>query len=149
MAASAAAMPPARLVWLVGAAGGVGALARHLVEVVLPWEQSGWPWAVFLVNMLGCLCIGIATGVLADARARGAHVPDWWRPLVITGFLGGFTTFSTYTFEALSLVSVGQWTTALSYLAGSVILGVAFVWLGVTLAARVPWRMWSPDVDIG
>lgn len=142
-------LPPAHLMAVVAGAGGLGALARHAVEVALPWQQKGWPWAVFLVNMLGCFAIGVATGVLADARARRARVPDWWRPMVVTGFLGGFTTFSTYTYEALTLMSVGQWAEALSYLLGSVILGVGCAWFGVRLAARVPWRMWSPDVDLG
>lgn len=148
MAQIDSAMPSARLVAVVAGAGGLGALVRHGVEAAIPWQQTGWPWAVFLVNMVGCFSIGIATGVLADARARGALVPDWWRPLVVTGFLGGFTTFSTYTYEVLTLTSIGQWAPALSYLGGSVLLGVGCVWLGLRLAARVPWRMWSTDVDI-
>jgi fluoride exporter len=141
-----------RLIGVVAAGGMAGALARHAMEVVLPWQQRGWPWAVFLVNMLGCLAIGLATGMLADARARGAQVPHWWRPLVVTGFLGGFTTFSTYILEVVILVESGTQAAlalALSYLFGSVAAGVVAVWLGLRMAARVPWRTWSADVDIG
>lgn len=150
--ASGPAVPPLRLIAVVAAGGMLGALARYGVESMLPWNGMGWPWAVFLVNVLGCFAIGIATGALADARARGARVPQWWRPLVVTGFLGGFTTFSTYIVEVVTLVESGASSAvvlALSYLVGSVICGVLAVWVGLRLADRVPWRIWSTDVDIG
>lgn len=129
-----------------------GALARRAVEMALPWESAGWPWGIFLVNMLGCLAIGVATGVLADARARNVRVPTWWRPLVVTGFLGGFTTFSTYILEVVVLIESGVASAtlvAVTYLIGSVVIGVLAVWLGLRVSARVPWRVWSTDVDIG
>lgn len=142
----------ARLIAVVALGGAIGALARYAVEVALPWQSSGWPWAVFIVNILGCLAIGLATGVLADARARGAAVPQWWRPLVVTGFLGGFTTFSTYILEVVVLIESGTREAALlalTYLFASVLLGVFAVWAALRVAARVPWRIWSGDVDIG
>lgn len=145
-------LPPRALVAVVAVGGMAGAWARHGIELLLPWESSGWPWGIFLVNMLGCLAIGVATGVLADARARNVRVPAWWRPLVVTGFLGGFTTFSTYILEVVVLVESGEMSalaTAVSYLVGSVAIGVLAVWLGLRLSARVPWRLWSTDVDIG
>lgn len=144
-------VPPPRLIGVVAGSGAAGALARHMIELLLPW-RSTLPWATFLVNVLGCLLIGVATGILADARARAVVVPTWWRPMVVTGFLGGFTTFSTYILEVVTLSESGvggQLNWAMAYLIGSVVAGVAAVWLGLRVAARVPWRAWSADVDIG
>lgn len=146
------AVPPLHLIAVVAAGGMVGALARYAVELLLPWGGEGWPWAIFLVNVLGCFAIGIATGALVDAGARGARVPRWWRPLVVTGFLGGFTTFSTYIVEVVTLAGSGASSAAvlaLSYLVGSVMCGVIAAWAGLRLADRVPWRIWDTDVDIG
>lgn len=145
-------VPPVQLIAVVAAGGAAGALARHAVEKLVPWPATGWPWGIFLVNMLGCLMIGIATGLLADARSRRARVPSWWRPLVVTGFLGGFTTFSTYIVEIVVLMdsSTDSATlTAMAYMVGSVALGGLAVWLGLRVSTRVPWRLWSTDVDIG
>lgn len=145
-------MPTARLVAVVAGGGAAGALARFSVESLLPWQSTGWPWAIFVVNILGCAGIGLAAGLLADAQARGAYVPEWWRPLVITGFLGGFTTFSSYILEVVILIESGSPSSlivALTYLFGSVVFGVLMVWLTLHLTARVPWRTWSTDVDIG
>lgn len=147
-----AAIPPLRLIAVVAVGGMAGALARHVVEILMPWQAPGWPWAIFIVNVVGCFAIGIATGILADARARGALVPQWWRPLVVTGFLGGFTTFSTYILEVVILIESGAsaaLVVALTYLMGSVLAGITFVWLGLRAATRVPWRTWSTDVDLG
>lgn len=147
-----ATVPPATLIAVVALGGMAGALARYAVELVLPWKSTGWPWGIFLVNIVGSLAIGLATGALADARARGARIPHWWRPLVVTGFLGGFTTFSTYILEVVMLVDTGEsgaLVVALTYLFGSVVAGVAAVWVGLSVSARVQWRMWSTDVDIG
>ena len=124
---------------LAALGGALGALARWGVGRGLPHSPGGWPWATVLVNLTGCALIGVLLAVLM------ARFPDhpWLRPFLVTGVLGGYTTFSTFAVDAVQLSDAGAWGTAAGYVLVSVVGGVVAVagGLGLTralLAAREP-----------
>jgi len=122
-------MPP---VLLVGLGGFVGAVARYkLGGLVLHLTvQERFPFSTFAVNVLGCLAVGVLAGM---AERQDAFGPDA-RLFLFTGLLGGFTTFSAFGLEAVYLLRRGEVATAALYAGGSVVLGIAAVWLGLKLA---------------
>jgi CrcB protein len=117
--------------WLAVMIGGAfGALARYGVgRAVVRLAGEPVPWATWAANLTGCLLIGVAVTALQRAEAA-----DTARLLVVTGFLGAFTTFSTFSLDTLRLWTAGQPGLALLNAGGSVVLGLLFVWLGVRLA---------------
>ena len=122
-------MPMTAYLW-VGLGGFIGSVARHAVAVWLaPADAARFPWATFGVNCVGCLCIGLLAGLLARAPA-----PEAARWFLVTGVLGGFTTFSAFGLESFTLLRRGEVGIALLYILGSVLVGVAAVWLGLRLA---------------
>ena len=111
--------------------GALGALARWAVGELLPHSPGGWPWATFLVNVTGCLLIGVLLAVLLARLPRS----PWLRPFLAVGVLGGYTTYSTFAVEAVRLTEGGQPALAAGYVLASVIGGVAAVVAGL-LAGR-------------
>ncbi|MDN5748565.1 MAG: fluoride efflux transporter CrcB [Pseudonocardia sp.] len=120
----------------VAVGGAVGALARHAVGVAAPHRPGTFPWAVFGVNVTGCLLIG----VLIVAVTEGRRVPALARPFLGTGVLGGYTTFSTYAVDGLTLLGTGDVATAAAYVVGTLVAAVAATWLGLRLARAVLHR---------
>jgi CrcB protein len=119
--------------YLLAALGGaLGALARWGVAEVLPREDGGWPWATLLVNLTGCLLIGVLTGVLADRSPE----PAWARPFLGVGVLGGYTTYSAFAVEVVDLAGAGAPVTVVGYLSASVVGGLLAVAAGVAAARR-------------
>lgn len=119
--------------WLAVAAGGaLGALARWQVGqwalVLAP--QAKWPWQTLLVNLVGCLLIGVVVGLAVRSWGPGAGL----RLFLVTGLLGGFTTFSAFGMETLLLLRRGELALAAGYVAASAIGGVLAAWLGLLLA---------------
>lgn len=114
----------------IAAAGGLGALARYgLALGVQRLAGSGFPVGTFAVNMLGCFAFGLVFGVLERSL-----LPPALRPVVLTGFMGAFTTFSTFAFESHALLRSGQVFWAAANLGGQVVLGVLGVALGLAVA---------------
>lgn len=114
----------------VALGGALGALARYgLDRVVERRSDSLFPWSTFAINLSGCLVIGIAISALVDRH----HTPLWLRLGLVMGFVGGYTTFSTYAQETLDLLEEGRLVLALAYALGSVALGVVAVWLGTRI----------------
>jgi len=111
----------------VAVGGVIGALLRHLVSDLVPATVGGWPWATFLVNLSGALVLGLIARLSLSRRMR---------PFVITGVLGGYTTFSSYMVEAHGLVQVGKTGLALGYLFSSVIFGAAAVAVGLLVSTH-------------
>ncbi|QNG36809.1 fluoride efflux transporter CrcB [Geodermatophilaceae bacterium NBWT11] len=118
---------------VVAVGGALGALARYGVQLGLPHSPGAWPWATVAVNLTGCLLIGLLLAVLL------ARAPDhpWLRPFLATGVLGGYTTFSTFSVDAVQLVEAGRWLLAVAYLLVSVVGGLAAVVLGLGVGRRV------------
>ncbi len=105
--------------------GGLGSVLRHLLS-----SRIGSHWGIMAVNVTGALLIGMAYEYFAD---RSALRPEY-RAFVMTGLLGGFTTFSTYMLDFNTLMGNSRFYEAMSYLLGSVIAGIAFLILGIRLA---------------
>ncbi len=121
------------MAYLLAALGGaLGALARWGVAEALPSQDGGWPWATLLVNLTGCLLIGVLTGVLANRSPE----PAWARPFLGVGVLGGYTTYSAFAVEAVVLADAGALPTALGYVLASVLGGVLAVAAGVRAVRR-------------
>lgn len=123
----------AQLVW-VGLGGSAGAIARLLVATVVS-ERLGTlaPYATFCINVSGCFLLGLLAGLI-----EAGVVPAGVRPALGIGFLGAYTTFSTFGLETLLLLEEGSVLLALGYVVGSVVIGVAVValglWMGRALA---------------
>lgn len=108
------------LIWL-GIGGGIGAISRYLVGRELTERTSSlFPYGTFTVNVVGAFLIGVLFATLTE---KGIG-PDHLRLLLVVGILGGFTTFSSYTLEAINLIESGHWNTALLYVFGSNLLGL-------------------------
>jgi CrcB protein len=114
---------------LVAAGGAFGAMARYWVYNAAAFSGPKSVVATFLVNATGSLLIGVMY-VLVTERA---HLPAEWRSLVSVGFLGAFTTYSTYSLDALQLFQQGAIGTALLYLLGTMLVCLAAVYAGVAL----------------
>ena len=121
------------MAYLLAALGGaLGALARWGVAEALPRTDGGWPWATLLVNLTGCLLVGVLTGVLANRSPE----PAWARPFLAVGVLGGFTTFSAFAVEVVGLGDAGALVPAAGYVLASVVGGVLAVAAGIRAVRR-------------
>ncbi len=118
---------------LVGLGGFLGSIARYKLGglILHMTAQDRFPYGTFTVNVLGCLIIGVLAGVAERHHVFG---PDA-RLFLFTGLLGGFTTFSAFGLEAMSLIRRGDLGTAALYAGGSVALGITAVWLGLQLVS--------------
>lgn len=126
-------VPPPRNVALVAAGGALGAVARVAVGLYVPSAQGGWPWGTMVVNLSGALLLGLLLGVVDEFLAGGT----WARPLLGTGILGGYTTFSTLSLEIERLGSAGHAIVAAGYGLSTLAAGLLTVWLGSTAAVAL------------
>lgn len=115
------------LLFLIALGGGAGAVARYLLSVWIHGATGpGFPWGTLAVNLLGCTLLGFAMRTMDALLATEAA-----RALIAVGFLGAFTTFSTFSLEAVVLIQRGDWERALAYVAASVAFGLLGVWIGL------------------
>lgn len=117
-------VPLVPLLLVVAVGGALGALARYGVGLALPHAGATLPTGTLLVNVTGCLLLGLLVGALPEAR--------WLRPFAGTGVLGGFTTFSTFALETDRLIVTAPGV-ALMYVALSLLLGLGAAALGLRL----------------
>jgi CrcB protein len=118
------------LVIFVGA--GLGGLLRHFTnQMCQRWFGTDLPWGVFIINVSGSFLMGVATGVLAF-KATAAW-PHSLRLFMTTGVLGGYTTFSAFSLDAVVLIERGDFMEAGLFIAGSVVLSIASLLLGLGL----------------
>ena len=114
----------------VAVGGAVGCSLRYLAVVgVTRFAGTAFPWGTMLVNIVGCLLAGILFGLVQER----AFFSPLIRLLLLTGFLGGFTTFSTFAVETVSLLRDGSWLVALSSVAVNNLVGIAFALAGIYL----------------
>ena len=122
---------------LVSLGSALGGLARWGVSVGVGWLfDTAFPWGTFLINITGSLFLGWFSAVLAErfvAREGGWLQADDLRLLVAVGFTGAYTTFSTFEYEAHSLLRDGESWLATIYICASVLVGLVGVRLGVAL----------------
>ncbi|MCZ6521837.1 MAG: fluoride efflux transporter CrcB [Bacteroidetes bacterium] len=116
---------------LVGLGGFVGAASRYLIQTQLGHRLPGtFPWGTFVINIVGCLIIGIIYG-LAERHKLMEHE---MRLFLAVGFCGSFTTFSAFSVENLNMLQIGNYLTVGAYIALSIIFGLAAVFGGIQLA---------------
>lgn len=120
---------------LIGAGGALGAICRHLAgQAALRAFGPDQPWGTLTVNILGGLAMGLLIGWLsAGARPDVQAI----RLFAAVGFLGGFTTFSAYSLELLLMIERKAWLNAFAYAAGSVLLALGAVFLGLIVMRKV------------
>jgi len=114
---------------LVGAGSFLGGIGRYLVTFLVRPMGGGFPWATFFVNIAGSLFIGLLWGALS----RQPQLSSTISLFLMVGFCGGFTTFSTFSKESLTLLQSGNYTTLLLYVLSSIVLGLLAVALGYKL----------------
>ena len=126
----------------VAAGGGIGSVARYLLSAAFP-AGPGFPWAVFAINVSGCLLLGVLM----------VYVLEVWPPrrllrllrlFLAVGLLGGYTTFSTYAGGVMTLLTGHAGTLAVAYALGSIVAALAAVWCGLIAgrtAAMLPARI--------
>ena len=115
---------------IVGLGGGIGSILRYLCQKWINESyQHNFPLATFLVNIFGCLLIGIFYAL----GERGNILSPQTRLLLVTGFCGGFTTFSTFAYENMNLLRIGDSFYFLLYAIGSIVLGIIAVYIGSLL----------------
>ncbi len=110
--------------------GGIGCLARSAVSLAL--NGRGWPHGTLVVNILGCFLIGLF-GALAARQGWSGVVQG----LLMVGFCGGFTTFSTFSNEALAMLQSGNLVPFIAYVGASIFASISFVAIGWWLGGRI------------
>ena len=123
------------MIWLaVGVGGALGAIGRHLVNAAVQSRFGLFPVGIFAINAVGCLAIGLLAGLLASSRLQ---LHETARVFLMVGVLGGFTTFSAYGLDTLTLARGGHTALAVGNALGQMVAGLAAVWIGFSLAT---WR---------
>lgn len=114
---------------VIALGGAIGGTARYGLLVLLPQEDTGFPWATFIENVTGSFAIGVLMVLLTEVARPHRLI----RPFLGVGVLGGFTTFSTYAVDVIVLEEAGAPGTALVYLFATLVSALLAVWLGVVL----------------
>ena len=124
-------MSPALTLLAVATGGALGAVGRHLIAQFVR-HGTAWPdhFATLAANLIGCFAIGVAYVGL-----EGADRPPWVHGLLVTGLLGAFTTFSTFSYETVALLRDGDWTRATLYTGLSFALGLTAILIGIGAAS--------------
>ena len=113
--------------------GGVGSLARYAAGTAIASRFGArFPAGTMAVNVTGCFLIGLTMTLLTERL----EPHPYWRLVLVVGFLGGYTTFSSFEWETYSAVRAGGFWIGLANIVGSVVLGYGAVWLGSVLARR-------------
>jgi CrcB protein len=123
--------------WIVVASGGaLGCMARHGVNRLVHqhWPLMRFPAATVVVNLIGCCVIGALAGLIASGQLP---MRTQWREFIFVGILGGFTTFSTFGLDTITLLRTGDLTHAFSNVVIQVVGGLAGVYIGLVLFERL------------
>jgi len=127
-------MAPLQKIVMIGLAGALGTLARYgLSSWIQRHAAFGFPWGTFGVNVTGCFAFGLAWSVLEPRLG----VSGEWRSVLLIGFMGGYTTFSSFVFETQQLLRDSEWLLAAGNLVGQNVLGIAFLFLGLAIGKLV------------
>ena len=119
---------------LVFVGAGVGGVARYWIGVVIHAGYGGsFPFGTLIVNISGCLAVGFLSHLFYGPML----VRDETRTAILVGVLGGYTTFSSFGRETMTLITDGEWARAALYVALSVFVGLAAVWLGSAIGIKL------------
>lgn len=114
----------------VGIGGAAGSILRYVTTLVtVKYYPASFPLATFIVNVAGCFLVGLLFGVMGQESSGNQNL----KLLLITGFCGGFTTFSAFAMENVSLVQSGNTVTAGGYIVASIVFGILAVWIGLAI----------------
>jgi CrcB protein len=118
---------------LVFVGAGLGGMLRHAINMQsLRWLGPDFPWGTFIINITGSIAMGLVVGFLVHRNVPGTEL----RLFVATGVLGGYTTFSTFSLDTISLWERGEIATAAAYVLGSLFLSFVGLWLGMVVFRR-------------
>ena len=118
-----------RSILAVGIGSALGGIVRYLVGIIPALKTtSDFPYPTMIVNILGAGLIGIAFALFSKENAS-----DYYRLMIITGFLGGFTTFSTFSMDFIRLIQSGNTALAIIYAGGTIVVGFLFTWITYSL----------------
>ena len=123
-----------RVLWAIAAGGALGAAARYGVAQLVHVRPAGFPWATFWTNLSGSFVLGLALALILERFPPSRYV----RPFFATGFLGAYTTYSTFAVETVLLAKDGHAGVAFAYALISVAAGLTTVWAGIWVAGLVP-----------
>ena len=113
----------------IGCGSFIGGAARYLISVAMKTISKGFPWGTLVVNLVGCLIIGLLWGFFSKNSSESSS----WAIFMTVGICGGFTTFSTFSKEALMMLQAGNFMSLMAYVTISVIAGIALVAAGYHL----------------
>jgi CrcB protein len=123
---------------LIAVGGALGSVARFFVTSAVAAHMGiAFPFGTFTVNLVSCLIIGF----LITSAGKRAGISSAWRFLIAVGFIGAFSTFSTFEWETYSTVRSGAFLLAALYAAGSLVMGLIAVWGGTLLAEAISDRV--------
>ncbi|MES2800528.1 MAG: fluoride efflux transporter CrcB [Bacteroidota bacterium] len=119
-----------KIILAVGFGSFLGGIARYLVGLLVHTKYTGsFPFSTFLVNVIGCLLIGVLFG-----SSEKLGLSEEWKSFLIIGVLGGFTTFSSFSNESIQLLQNGNYGMAFTYIASSIIVGLSATFVGFIFA---------------
>lgn len=124
---------------LIAIAGGLGAVARYgtglLVDRILPEEH--FPWAILIINMIGCLLFGVIFTAIESSSHWDPDTKARIRMVLLIGFMGAFTTYSTFAFQSAMLLEQSRWMPAVFNIAGHTVLGISAIFAGLYLGKTI------------
>lgn len=119
---------------MIALGGALGAVARYQVTAMVQARMpAGFPWGTFIVNVTGCLLMGLVMTLLSQRMT----IHPSWRFLIPIGFIGAYTTFSAVEFETFQAVTEGAVLIGAANAIGSMVAGYAALWLGVVVARMI------------
>ena len=119
-----------KIIFAIGLGSFIGGVLRYLLSQFVQLKiVSAFPFGTFIVNVIGCFFIGLVFGL-----AEKGNLTNEWRLFLITGVLGGFTTFSAFSNETVALIREGNLWYASSYAASSIGIGLLATFLGISIA---------------
>jgi fluoride exporter len=123
-----------RVLAAVSLGGALGAPARYAIAQAVDITPGTFPWGTFWINVSGSFSLGFILALVLERFPPTRYI----RPFVATGFLGAYTTYSTFAVEGVLLTKNGHWAIALAYTTASIAVGLGAVWSGMLLARAVP-----------
>ena len=122
-------MKPWIFIFGIALFGAIGTLARYGLSQGSAWLIGpGYPWGTFAVNLLGCFLFGVLVGLF-----KSGVLPPFWETMLLTGLLGGFTTFSAFAHENIVLLQEGRWAAFGLHFIGQTVLGLVAILLGLAI----------------